>query len=312
MNAIFISNVVFFNPASLFLLTLVLFIINLDVTMLELLWNTKIDTDSIEKPIYFVLTFVDCSVGIMAQMMDDDRYIDAEDSSSDEEQMQDHGDEEQQEKTLSLPSVAGSSKRKIKKSEKKRNKLIPVQPGIIRLSGLPYGFFERELFSYFSQFGVVTRLKLIRSKKTGGSRGYAYIEFEDEDVAGIAADTMNGYLMFRSLIKARVVDRTKIDVDKLFRNWKRVFTVKTPSQKRALYNRNRSEEQLQRSNQRRAKKLLAQQQKLAAAGIKYELTDFIPLKAMKEQEAKSEEKTSAEEKKSPSSAKATKKKHQKK
>ncbi len=47
----------------------------------------------------------------------------------------------------------------------KRNKLIPIEPGLIRLSGLPYGFFERELYSYFSQFGVVTRLKLIRSKK---------------------------------------------------------------------------------------------------------------------------------------------------
>ena len=67
-------------------------------------------------------------------------------------------------KHFQLPSVAGSGKRKLKKSEIKRNKLIPIQSGLIRLSGLPYGFFERELYSYFSQFGVVTRLKLIRSK----------------------------------------------------------------------------------------------------------------------------------------------------
>ena len=257
--------------------------------------------------------------------MDDDRYIDAEDSSSDEEQIQENAyaddDDEQQGSKLSLPSVVGSSKKKIKKSQKKRNKLIPIQPGIIRLSGLPYGFFERELFSYFSQFGVVTRLKLVRSKKTGGSRGYAYIEFEDEDVARIASETMHGYLMFRSLIKSRVIDRTKVDADQLFKNWKRIFTVQTPSQKRALYNRTRSEEQIDRSNQRRTKKLLAQQKKLAAAGIKYELTDFIPLKAMKEQEAK-QEKEQAKEKKNPpppsapapAAAKATKekKKNQKK
>ncbi|CAF1087110.1 unnamed protein product [Adineta ricciae] len=207
---------------------------------------------------------------------DDDRLIDAEDSSSDDEQQDDN-----EEQTLSLPSVAGSGKRKIKKSEMKRNKLIPIQPGLIRLSGLPYGFFERELYSYFSQFGDVTRLKLVRSKKTGGSRGYAYIEFEDEDVARIASETMNGYLMFRSLIKSRVMDRSKIDTDKLFQNWKRIFTVKTPKQKRALYNRLKSDEQLAKSTQRRARKLLKQQEKLNAAGIKYELTDFIPLNALK-------------------------------
>ncbi|UJR30292.1 hypothetical protein I4U23_017830 [Adineta vaga] len=214
----------------------------------------------------------------MANMIDDedDRLVDAEDSSSDDEQ------QENEEQTLALPSVAGSGKRKLKKSEIKRNKLVTIQPGLIRLSGLPYGFFERELFSYFSQFGDVTRLKLIRSKKTGASRGYAYIEFEDEDVARIAAETMNGYLMFRSLIKSRVMDRTKMDTEKLFENWKRVFTVKTPKQKRVSYNRLKSDEQMTKSNQRRAKKLLKQQAKLNAAGIKYELTDFIPLSALKQ------------------------------
>lgn len=242
--------------------------------------------------------------------VDDDRLIDAEDSSTDDDQFEDEEDNEQ-EQSLSLPSVPGSGKRKIKKSEMKRNKLVSVEPGLVRLSGLPYGFFERELYSYFSQFGVVTRLKLIRSKKTGGSRGYAYIEFEDEDVARIAAETMNGYLMFRSLIKARVMDRNKIDTEKLFSNWKRLFTVKTPGQKRAMYNRLKSKEEIEKSHQRRTKKLLKQQERLAAAGIKYELTDFIPLKEIKKQ--KQEEKTALSEKKNEKSAdKATKKKSVKK
>src|SRR5215475_14052393 len=98
---------------------------------------------------------------------------------------------------------------------------------------------------------------------------------------------MNGYLMFRSLIKSRLMDRNKIDTEKLFKNWKRLFTVKTPKQKRALYNRPRSDEQIEKGNQRRAKKLLQQQNKLAAAGIKYDLTDFIPLKATMKNEEKS-------------------------
>jgi len=247
----------------------------------------------------------------MANIIDDedDRLIDAEDSSTDDDDDQQE-DGEQEEQTLSLPPVVGSGKRKIKKSEMKRNKLIPIEPGLIRLSGLPYGFFERELYSYFSQFGVVTRLKLIRSKKTGGSRGYAYIEFEDEDVARIASETMNGYLMFRSLIKSRLMDRKKIDTEKLFRNWKRLFTVKTPKQKRALYNRLKSNEQTEKSNQRRAKKLLKQQNKLAAAGIKYDLTDFIPLKALKKNEVQKSPTSEKKNEKTP--GKTTKKKSVKK
>lgn len=223
----------------------------------------------------------------MASKVDDDRRIDAEDSSTDDEQGEEQMDQEEP-TALSLPPVTGSSKKKLKKSEKKRNKMVTVEPGIIRLSGLPHGFFERELFSYFSQFGKVTRLKLIRSKKTGASRGYAYIEFEDEDVARIASETMNGYLMFRSLIKSRLVDRQKLDTEKLFDKWKRLFRVKTPSQKRAAFNRKRSEKQIERSQKRRAIKLLKQQEKLAAAGIEYELKDFIPLKQSKSEKQKAE------------------------
>ena len=211
---------------------------------------------------------------------DDDRLINAEDSCT---------DDDQQEGILSLPSVVGSGQRKVKKSNMKRNKLVTVQPGLILLSGLPYGFFERELYSYFSQFGVVTRLKLIRSKKTGGSRGYAYVEFEDEDVARIASETMNGYLMFRSLIKSHLIDRSKVDTEKLFKNWKRLPIVKTSRQKRALHNRIKSSKQIKRSNQRRSRKLLKKQEKLAAAGVIYELTDFIPLDTAKKSEEKSPE-----------------------
>ncbi|CAF1052437.1 unnamed protein product [Didymodactylos carnosus] len=191
----------------------------------------------------------------------------------------DNIEEEEKETVLTLPSIVGSHKKKLKKSEIKANKLVEIHPGIIRLNGLPHGFFEQELFSYFSQFGKVTRLKLFRSKKTGNSRGYCYIEFEDEDVAKIACDTMNGYLMFRTLIKCRIINREKIDVEKLFKNWKTIHKPMLPSQKRTKYNRTKSMEQLTKSLGRREKKLQKQQELLDQMGIKYQLQDFIPLKS---------------------------------
>lgn len=37
--------------------------------------------------------------------------------------------------------------------------------------------------------------------QTGGSKGYAFVEFECDEVAKIVAETMNNYLMGERLIK---------------------------------------------------------------------------------------------------------------
>jgi hypothetical protein len=37
--------------------------------------------------------------------------------------------------------------------------------GVVYLSHIPEGFYEEEMYSYFSQFGRVTRLNLVKSKK---------------------------------------------------------------------------------------------------------------------------------------------------
>lgn len=54
---------------------------------------------------------------------------------------------------------------------------------------------------YFKQFGVVTNARVIRSKRTGNSKGYAFVEFKEISVAKIVAETMNNYLMGKRLIK---------------------------------------------------------------------------------------------------------------
>jgi len=50
---------------------------------------------------------------------------------------------------------------------------------------------------------------LYRSKKTGNSRGFAFLEFEDEEVAKIAAAAMNSYLLYGHILKVHVVDKKK-------------------------------------------------------------------------------------------------------
>lgn len=56
---------------------------------------------------------------------------------------------------------------------------------------------------FFSQFGDIDKIRLSRSKRSGRSRGYAFIEFADQNVAKIVAETMNNYLMCGRLLKCK-------------------------------------------------------------------------------------------------------------
>ena len=48
---------------------------------------------------------------------------------------------------------------------------------------------------FFMQFGDVSKVKLFRSKKTKGSKGYAFIKFDSAATAKTVSDAMNGYFM---------------------------------------------------------------------------------------------------------------------
>jgi nucleolar protein 15 len=126
--------------------------------------------------------------------------------------------------------------------------------------------------SYFSQFGTVTRLRLSRNKKTGKSKHYAFIEFSDEEVSKIVAETMNNYLLFGHILKCKVVPRDNIEyVESLFKGAnKRYKPVPRAKRARASMEKKKPEEQwakkLENENRRR-KKIST---RLKAKGIDYE------------------------------------------
>lgn len=116
--------------------------------------------------------------------------------------------------------------------------------GYMYIGHLPHGFFEKEIKKYFSQFGRVRRVRLSRSKKTGKHRGYGFVEFENEKVATIAADTMNNYLMFNKILKCQVIPKDKIH-PATFRNANKKFVLPVKSLFRKKYNRNKNEAQIE-------------------------------------------------------------------
>ncbi|KAM0727754.1 MKI67 FHA domain-interacting nucleolar phosphoprotein-like [Formica fusca] len=98
-----------------------------------------------------------------------------------------------------------STKRKSIQSKVKK----PRQRGIVYVGHIPHGFYEEQMKDYFKQFGNVTRVRVARSKKTGKSRGYGYVEFLHSEVAQIAAESMNNYLMCGRLLKATYIPPEK-------------------------------------------------------------------------------------------------------
>uniref|UniRef100_G3TVD0 Nucleolar protein interacting with the FHA domain of MKI67 n=1 Tax=Loxodonta africana TaxID=9785 RepID=G3TVD0_LOXAF len=148
-----------------------------------------------------------------------------------------------------------------------------LTPGVVYVGHIPRGLFEPQLKAYFSQFGTVTRLKLSRSKKTGNSKGYAFVEFESDDVAKIVAETMNNYLFGERLLKCDFMPPEKVH-EKVFKDWDVPFSKPSyPAVKR--YNKKRSLTQKLRMEKRFKNKEKLLRKKLAKKGIVYNFPSLI-------------------------------------
>jgi nucleolar protein 15 len=110
-----------------------------------------------------------------------------------------------------------------KKPGRKQQKPKSEESRTIYIGHIPHGFYEKEMEGFFSQFGVVTNLRLSRSKRTGASKGYAFIEFGDAETAAIAAKTMDKYLMHGKQLVAHVVPPETASRPKLFKGADKPF-----------------------------------------------------------------------------------------
>lgn len=103
--------------------------------------------------------------------------------------------------------------------------------GVVYLGHIPKGFAEPQMKTFFGQFGQVTRLRLSRSKTNAAPKGYAFIEFAEESVAQIVAETMNKYLLFDKVLVANLVPKDK-QHPSLFKGSSRMFINMKPKRLR--------------------------------------------------------------------------------
>ncbi|XP_054578711.1 MKI67 FHA domain-interacting nucleolar phosphoprotein [Eptesicus fuscus] len=166
--------------------------------------------------------------------------------------------------------VAQARRRATKKQKQEKEKLTP---GVIYVGHLPPALYETQIRAYFSQFGTVTRFRLSRSKRTGNSRGYAFVEFESEDVAKIVAETMNNYLFGERLLKCHFMPPEKVH-EELFKEWHIPFKNPSyPAVKR--YNQNRTLLEKLRMEERFKKKEKLLRKRLAKKGINYDFPSLV-------------------------------------
>lgn len=144
--------------------------------------------------------------------------------------------------------------------------------GVIYVGRIPHGFYEAEMKKYFTQFGDITRLRLSRNKKTGKSKHYGFIEFAHHNVAKVAAETMNNYLLFGHLLKVHLVEDPNIHED-LFQGANMKY--KVIPWKKIGQNKNdaaRSKEKWDKLSQKWSKKRALKQKQLSDKDIDFDLS----------------------------------------
>lgn len=62
----------------------------------------------------------------------------------------------------------------------------------IYVGNLPYEFSEEELRQLFAEFGNVTSANVIKDKVTGNSKGFGFVEMDNDEDGQKAVDELNG------------------------------------------------------------------------------------------------------------------------
>ncbi len=80
----------------------------------------------------------------------------------------------------------------------------------IFIGSLPFSIKEGELKEYFEEFGEVESVKIITDKFSGRSKGFGFIEMNDEAAALKAIEQLNGAeINGRTIVVNQAHERTK-------------------------------------------------------------------------------------------------------
>lgn len=80
----------------------------------------------------------------------------------------------------------------------------------IFVGGLDYDLTEGDIIAVFSQYGEIVNINLIREQKTGKSKGFAFICYEDQRSTILAVDNLNTITLCKRIIRVDHVENYKV------------------------------------------------------------------------------------------------------
>lgn len=176
------------------------------------------------------------------------------------------------------------------------NDFVPIsdndQPSsVIYIGHLPHGFYENEMSGFFAQFGKVSKVRVSRSKRSGRSKGFAFVKFESGHVASTVAEVMNGYHLFDKVLVSHVVPQHKIHKT-MFKGANKVLKpVPWHMIAKRQHNKAKTAEDLSRMSTRQLNRARKKQEKLKSLGIDYDFAEILHQGTNADRETKVERKT---------------------
>lgn len=80
----------------------------------------------------------------------------------------------------------------------------------IYIGGLSYDLTEGDIITVFSQWGEVMNINLVRDRKTGKSKGFCFLCYQDQKSTILATDNMNGISLCKRMIRVDHVEEYKV------------------------------------------------------------------------------------------------------
>uniref|UniRef100_A0A1J3D321 RRM domain-containing protein n=1 Tax=Noccaea caerulescens TaxID=107243 RepID=A0A1J3D321_NOCCA len=195
-------------------------------------------------------------------------------------------------KKISASAAASSSELAVPQNPKPSADFLPLEGGparkapvtktivenkatVLYIGRIPHGFYETEIEAFFAQFGTVKRVRVARNKKTGKSKHFGFIQFEDPDVAEIAAGAMHDYLLLEHMLQVHVIPPEHVKPNL----WKGVKCQYKPVDwvqiERKQHNKERTLEEHRKLLHKVVKREKRRRKNIEAAGIEYECPDLV-------------------------------------
>ncbi|KAK3583695.1 hypothetical protein CHS0354_021445 [Potamilus streckersoni] len=78
------------------------------------------------------------------------------------------------------------------------------------VGGLPYDLTEGDVVCVFSQYGEIVNINLVRDQKSGKSKGFCFVCFEDQRSTVLSVDNLNGIKLLGRTIRVDHVENYKV------------------------------------------------------------------------------------------------------